>query len=247
VQAQNDTAGRVHLDGFYHSKDASSLMMRLANFPDEVLPLLQLETLAALSALQCHACESVVEFGCYDGRALEVTRLADVSYVGVDLDETAIESLRRRIVSEGLEGRAGAMVADVLEPEEWLPMIPAGRSLVHLPFNFIGGFRDVPRLLRSVCRVPDMLLLITVFNTDDYTTSVRRRYYTACGVGALAHTHEAQSGVLFTGSMEFFSRALTPEALEGHLGECGLQVLWRKTNRIGTCILARPNHLPGDR
>jgi hypothetical protein len=247
VQAHNHTADRVRLDGFYRSKDASSLMMRLANFPDEMLPLLQLEMLAALSALQCYTCESVVEFGCYDGRALEVTRLADVGYVGVDLDESGIETLRKRIASERLEGRASAVVADVLEPEEWLPMIPAGRSLVHLPFNFIGGFRDVPQLLRSVCRVPDMLLLITVFNTDDYTTSLRRRYYTACGVGSLAYTHEAQSGVLFTGSMEFFSRALTPEALGSHLAECGLQVLWRKTNRIGTCILARPTYSPGDR
>jgi hypothetical protein len=240
VQVHDRTADGVQFDGFYRSKDASSLMMRLANFPDEVLPLLQLETLAALNALQCHACDSVVEFGCYDGRALEVTRLADVSYVGVDLDQAAIESLRKRIASEGLEGRASAVVADVLEPEAWLPMIPPGRSLVHLPFNFIGGFRDVPRLLRSVCRVPDMLLLVTVFNTDDYTTSVRRRYYTACGVGSLAHTCEAQTGVLFTGSMEFFSRALTAEALGSRLAECGLQVLWRKTNRIGTCILSRP-------
>lgn len=242
MQADNPTRDRVQLDRFYRSKDASSLMMRLANFPDEVLPLLQLEMLAALSALQCHACASVVEFGCYDGRSLEVTRLADVSYVGVDLDESGIETLRKRILSEGLEGRARAVVADVLEPEAWLPMVPAGLSLVHLPFNFVGGFRDVPHVLRSVCRVPEMLLLITVFNTDDYTTSVRRRYYSACGVRSLAHTHEAQTGVLFTGSMEFFSRALTLEALGRHLAECGLQVLWRKTNRIGTCILARPNH-----
>jgi hypothetical protein len=241
VQADNHTKERVQLDGFYRSKDAASLMMRLANFPDEVLSLLQLETLAALSALQCHACESVVEFGCYDGRSLEVTRLADVRYVGVDLDPTGIDALRKRIACEGLEGRARAVVADVLAPEEWLPMIPAGPSLVHLPFNFIGGFRDVPRLLRSVCRVPDLLLLATVFNTDDYTTSVRRRYYTACGVRSLAHTREAQGGVLFTGSMEFFSQALTPDALGGHFAECGLQLLWRKTNRIGTCLLARPN------
>lgn len=244
MQADNRTEARVHIDGFYHSKDASSLMMRLAHFPDEVLPLLQLDMLAALDALQCYDCESVVEFGCYDGRSLEVTRLAGVSYVGVDLDHTAIDALRKRISCEGLEGRARAVVADVLSPEEWLPAVPAGLSLVHLPFNFVGGFRDVPLLLRSVCRVPEMLLLITVFNTDDYTTSVRRRYYSACGVRSLAHTREGEDGVLFTGSQEFFSRALTPDALGGYFADCGIQLLWRKTNRIGTCVLARPNPTP---
>jgi hypothetical protein len=66
-------------------------------------------------------------------------------------------------------------------------------------------------------------------------------------VRSLAHTYEAQGGVVFTGSMEFFSRALTPDALGGYFADCGLQLLWRKTNRIGTCLLARPNPSPGDR
>lgn len=232
------TADLKHPNGYYGCNDRASLMMRVANFPDEVLTLLQLEALTALTAVARYRCASMVEFGCFDGRSLEVARVADIDYLGVDLNQGGIETLRQRISCEGLEGRATAMVADVLKPGEWVDKVPLGRTLVHLPFNFVGGFHDVPQLLRSLSVVPDVLLLITVFNTDAYTTSVRRRYYTACGVNSLKLAHEPGGGVVFTGNAEFFSHAPAPETLRAQLAACDIEVLAESGNRLGRCYLA---------
>lgn len=46
--------------------------MRAAHFPDEVLFFLQMESLVTLGAAARYSCDALVEFGCYDGRALEV-------------------------------------------------------------------------------------------------------------------------------------------------------------------------------
>jgi hypothetical protein len=240
VRIDNPPADLTHPNGYYGCNDRASLMMRVSNFPDEVLPLLQLETLTALSAVERYGCQSIVEFGCFDGRSLEVARLADVDYVGIDLNQSGIETLRQRISCEELDGRATAIVADALKPGEWVDKIPDGRALVHLPFNFVGGFRNVPELLRSVAVVPDMMLLITIFNTDAYTTSVRRRYYTACGVNSLKLTHGESGGVVFTGSADFFSHSPSPEALRKCLADCGIDVIAERANRVGRCFLAAP-------
>lgn len=225
---------------FYGADGRAALMMRIAHFPDELLPLLQLEALVASHALQCYRCDAIVELGCYDGRSVEISRSAGVRYLGVDLDQVAIASLRARIAAEGMEGRAEAVVANALHLEQWAGRVDAQRSLIQLPFNFLGGFRHPAVLLRKLCRVPGALLLISVFNTSEYSTRVRERYYTACGVDALTVTRGAKDSATFTGGRRFFSRAYTPDMLRLLFEECSIDPLYQLSNRLGTCVVARP-------
>jgi hypothetical protein len=225
---------------YYGIDDRAATLMRIANFPDEMLSLLQLEALLAFSAVQCYRCDAIVELGCYDGRSIELSRSLDVHYVGVDIDPRAVEGLRSRIAAERLEDRAEAVLANALDLERWADRVRAKRSLIHLPFNFLGSFRTPSLVLERLSRVPGALLLISVFNTSDYTTSVRQRYYSACGVAALTVTRSTREGGLFTGDGHFFSRAFTPDALDTLVEECGAETLLRKSNRLGICVVVKP-------
>jgi len=129
--------------------------MRIANFPDDVLSLLQLEALVAFNAFQCYRYDAIVELGCYDGRSIELSRSLELPYLGVDLDPQAIENLRLRIVAEGIEGRAAAVVARRARSGS------VGRTRPHpalahpSPLHFLGSFRAPAMLLQQLCRVPE--------------------------------------------------------------------------------------------
>jgi len=227
-------------DSFYGVDGRSGRLMRIANFPDEILSLLQLETLVAFKAIQCYRRDAIVELGCYDGRSVELTRTLDVRYLGVDLDPEAIAGLRARITAEGMEGRAEALAANALHLEQWTGRIRGQRCLIYLPFNFLGGFRDPRPLLQRLCRIPGALLLISVFNTSEYSTHVRHRYYSACGVDALTVTGGGREEVTFTGGRAFFSRAFTTDMLRGLFDECGIDTLLQANNRLGTVVVTKP-------
>ncbi|RKH37619.1 class I SAM-dependent methyltransferase [Corallococcus sicarius] len=229
-----------HDINFYGAEDGSAAVMSVSNFPDEVFSLLQLEALVAFNAIQRYRRDALVELGCFDGRALEVSRSANIRYLGVDLDPEAISRLQARIAAEGLEGRAHAVSANALDVEQWLQKMPGERLLIHLPFNFLGGFRDPAALLRRLCSVPNALLLISVFNTSEYSTYIRQRYYVACGVEPLTLTHEERGGATFTGRRHFYSQGFTAGMLSVLFEECGMEMLWQMTNRLGACIVAMP-------
>ncbi|WP_164019633.1 methyltransferase domain-containing protein [Pyxidicoccus trucidator] len=234
-------AEAAHDTNFYGAEDGSAMVMRVANFPNEVFSLLQLEALVAFNAIQRYRRDALVELGCFDGRTLEVSRSASVRYLGVDLDPEAISNLQARIVAEGLEGRANAVAANALDLQQWRHQVPGERLLIHLPFNFLGGFRDPAELLRQLGSVPNALLLVSVFNTSEYSTYIRQRYYAACGVEPLTITHGARGGVTFTGRRHFFSQGFTADMLSDLFEECGMELLWQMTNRLGTCVVAMPH------
>ncbi|MGV8604700.1 class I SAM-dependent methyltransferase, partial [Pseudomonas aeruginosa] len=144
-------------------------IMTLANFPDDVLPLLQMESLMTFEAMAYLRCDALVELGCYDGRAPEIARLLKARYLGVDLDQRAIETLRKRLKRGGMSDRAvlnhtrrGASVGS--------------RSLYLLPFNLLGNFREPKRLLDSLAE-RSVAAVVSVFGDSAEATRVRQSYY----------------------------------------------------------------------
>lgn len=220
---------------FYYQSHSSASIMRVANFPDDVLPLLQMESLATREAATIFGCSMIVEFGCYDGRALEVARFSGTSYLGVDTDESAIVLLRKRIIEEQFGDTASAVVGDALDPVTWLESVVGPKPLHLLPFNLLGNFRDPGRLLASLSRVGG-LATFSVFNSSAPVNNLRHDYYTKCGVRQLAYTTVADGGVVFTGADGFYSRSFEDRALRALLDEAGAPVLRTVRNRIGQCV-----------
>ena len=232
-----------HGENYYGFDGRAATMMRTANFPDEVVSFFQLEAVATLHAVQCYGCDTIVELGCYDGRSIELSRSLNLRYVGVDLDTEAIECLRNRIAAEGMEDRAEALVANVLDLEHWAGRIRGHRTLIHLPFNFLGGFRAPSTLLELLCQIPEAILLISVFNTSEYSTYVRHRYYTTCGVKSLRMTSGAGGSVIFSGDRHFFSQAFTTDMLYNMFKTCRIDPLFQKSNQLSTCMVVKPRDL----
>ena len=220
---------------YYTRPNTSSAIMRLAHFPDGVLPLLQMENLVTREAASVFGCSTIVEFGCYDGRALEVARFSGTRYLGIDMDKGAISTLRARIMQEGLEGLASAIVGNALEHWEWGKAVVGPKPLHLLPFNLLGNFRDPWVLMRSLTEIGGIAVL-SVFNDAAHTTEIRRIYYTECGIRSVRQASSDHGGVLFTGDGGFYSQSFNEDGIQALIRTSGATVLRIARNSIGYCV-----------
>lgn len=219
---------------FYRDRGASAVM-RAAHFPDELLSFFQMESLAVLEASKRYGCSTLVEFGCYDGRSLEVARAAGIDYLGVDVNAEAVALLRRRIADEQLEETASGVVGDALRSEDWVGAIHGGRPLLLLPFNLLGNFAD-PALVLTSIREVDGIALLSVFTASDTATALRRDYYRACGISPLEEQAGPYGGVVFDSGDSFRSQSFAPAALAELCASQGSTVLSETTNLVGHCL-----------
>lgn len=180
------TIGTHRESAFYELEFGPRTIMTLANFPDDVLPLLQMESLMTFEAMAYLRCDALVELGCYDGRALEIARLLNARYLGVDLDQRAIETLRTRIKREGMSDRADTVVDDILNHTRRGASV-GSRALYLLPFNLLGNFREPKRLLDSLAE-RSVAAVVSVFGDSAEATRVRQSYYRRCGCRAWSCT-----------------------------------------------------------
>lgn len=224
---------------FYRDGGAPAIM-RAAHFPDELLSYLQMEGLAALDAAARHQCDSLVELGCYDGRALEVAKAAGVPYLGVDVSGGAIGRLNRRIAEEGLQGQARAVLGDVLHSAEWADEISGDRPLHLVPFNLLGNFTEPEKVIAGLSGIGSRgVALISVFNEHAWTTEVRRAYYTSCGIQGIEESPGEYGGTVFHGEGGFRSQSFSEQGMERLLDMANAKVVGRTWNRLGQCVAAR--------
>ncbi|GAA2648246.1 MULTISPECIES: class I SAM-dependent methyltransferase [Streptomyces] len=234
---EGGTSGTLPVGSFYRDGGAPAIM-RAAHFPDELLSYLQMEGLAALESATRHRCDSLVEHGCYDGRALEVARAAGLPYLGIDISPGAIAALAHRVGAEGLNGQARALVGDILHNGSWVTEVVGRRPLQLLPFNLLGNFAEPEKVLASIAAVGGVGV-ISVFNEQPWTHEVRRAYYTACGIERLDETAGEYGGVVFRGDGGFASQSFSEEGLLRLLGTVDATVLNRTGNRLGQCVTVR--------
>ena len=178
VSENGDMTVEKHQESAFYERDAGApSIMSVAHFPDDVLQLLQLESLTTFAAVGQFGCDALVELGCYDGRGLEIARALNARYRGVDLNRAAIETLQARIEREGMQGQADTVVDDLTNYISHGPVLP--NSLYLLPFNLLGNFRDPAPLLRALA-ARSSAAVITVFRNTAEATRVRQAYYLRC-------------------------------------------------------------------
>lgn len=229
------TAARYVDSSFYDRANASSQIMRLVNFPDGILPFLQMENLATREAATTFGCSVIVEFGCYDGRALEVARFSGTNYLGVDTDECAVRRLQQRIAKERLSRLANAVVGDALDPSTWCTSVVWPKPLHLLPFNLLGTFAQPQRLITSVSKVGG-LAIFSVFDSSRLANAVRTEYYTKCGIRGLERKTLEDGNVLFTGADGFYSRSFDERSMHLLMVKTGATILRTVHNSVGQCV-----------
>ncbi|MBP1035092.1 class I SAM-dependent methyltransferase [Serratia fonticola] len=222
---------------FYEQDSGATTIMTLANFPDEVLPLLQMESLITYEAMIYFRCELLVELGCYDGRALEIARLLNTRYLGIDLNPRAIQLLRIRIEREGMTDRADTIIGDVLVHTTRGQTLIDSRTLCLLPFNLLGNFRDPTPLLKQLAML-NVTAVICVFSNSSEATRVRQDYYLRCGVQQLER-HPLEDGMVFTGARGFYSRSYTRESFHALLAQCGLTIVRASESLLAYCATVK--------
>ncbi len=221
---------------FYAKAGESDAIMRAANFPNELLCFLQQEALVVSQALRQFECDSLVELGCYDGRLLQVARMSQVLYFGVDLSSTAVAALRDKIAREGIAGQATAFVGDVTSPRTWFHEVSGLRPLFVFPFNLFGNLSD-PSAVVSELRGDNRFGVISVFNSEDATTMMRDEYYAACGIEGLSWETAPYGGVRFRGDCGFVSQSFGQGQVNKLMADCGFRVLGSRQNRLGQCLV----------
>ncbi|MET9465724.1 hypothetical protein ABZY44_13130 [Streptomyces sp. NPDC006544] len=227
----------------FYREGGARRIMSVANFPDEILSFLQMEGLTVLDVASRHRCDSLVELGCYDGRALEVAKVANMSYVGVDVNSVAIGSLSGRIAYEGLGEWARAVLGSIRVSEDWVPEVRGERPLLLLPFNLIGNLDEPAKFLAELGGV-GRLGVISFFNDDAWTTEVRRAYYTACGIAIHEEGPGTHGGTLFRGDGGFRSQSFSVRGMQSLLEAAGATLVHETSNRLGCCIAVRFSSVP---
>lgn len=237
VDAGLRCAGEITSVDFYRACGASAIM-RAANFPNDLLSFLQLESLIILQVITEQKCDLLIELGCYDGRALEIAKLAGIRYLGVDINAQAIETLEHRIIHEGLNGYAKSILADINDVTEWGASVEGKTPLYVVPFNLLGNLSD-PHSLLQILNQRNSHGVLSVFNSNSWTTEVRRNYYTSCGIKLVGTDDAPFGGVRFRGHDGFVSQSFSQFGFELFLKECGVTTMFRRENRIGHCTAVK--------
>jgi hypothetical protein len=218
--------------GFYERDAGAPTLMTLANFPDDVLPLL-MESLTTFAAMGYFGCDALIELGCYDGRGLEIARALNARYRGVDLNRQAIKTLQARIEREGMHDKADTVVDDIFNYMSRGQGLANARPLYLLPFNLLGNFRDQTQILKALASL-SVGAVISVFRSNAEATRVRQAYYLRCGIRDL-EIRSQEDGIVFTGADGFYSRSFTESYLLSLLTECGLTVVHTRESSLAHC------------
>jgi hypothetical protein len=156
----------------------------------------------------------------------------------VDINDQAVEVLRQRIVSEGLQRTAKAVTGDVTSPGQWNSAVVGDVPLYVLPFNIIGNLPDPTSVFRAMHGCAGYGI-VTVFNSDVWTTELRRDYYSACGIALSGIEQAPYGGVRFRGADGFTSQSFSSDCLDRFFEDSGVQALQSARNRFGHCVTVR--------
>lgn len=220
---------------FFETNVAENLM-DAAYIPQEVAEFLRQER--RIIGLLEDSFDLLVEVGCMDGRYLDWAIRRRKRYIGIDIISRHIQSGRRRVAERGesperyrfVRGDAEE-VAALVEPEQF--EVSRERSLVLFPFNIFGAVTSAGRVLASL-RQSKLPFLISSYQTTEYATSCRLRYYSNCGCRGIRILKD-DKGVCFTTENGLQTTAYHPLYLQKLCGDYGLAitpVAWGDINMV---------------
>lgn len=163
----------------------------------------------------------VLEVGCMSGCLLyDSLRDLPLAYIGIDVVESAVTSLRQKIADEQqVRALRHALTLDIVEVECISEMLVPGRSVAMFPFNSFGNLPDPIAVLDALARA-QLDVWIGTYDTCPNMTAVRREYYEAAAIGRVEEKTD-ESGVVFTSAQGLRSYAYSETWLRQQLVERG--------------------------
>jgi hypothetical protein len=220
----------------FFETDVAENLMDAAYIPLEVAEFLRQER--RIIELLEDSFDLLVEVGCMDGRYLDWAIGRRKRYLGIDIISRHIQAGRRRVAERGesperyrfVRGDAEE-VAALVEPERF--GVSRERCRVLFPFNIFGAVTSAGRVLASL-RQGRLPFLISSYQTTEYATACRLRYYSNCGCRGIRILRD-DKGVCFTTENGLQTTAYHPQYLQRLCGDYGLAVTpvaWGDINMV---------------
>lgn len=226
----------ISVEEFY-SKDGQKLI-DVELYPEKIHQHLNDEKATLVNIIRNGNYDTVVEVGCMDGTMhLDVCKLCDVNYVGLDLVEHSVELLNQKLMESGCHGQYIAKALDVINIDSIAPDINeiSRKVLVFFPFNSFGNL-DHPKEVLSVIRSCDYDAVVLTYLTDDNSANVRMEYYSNCGYSNL-ELSKSNEGDLFSSAQGLRSYAYSYDWFQNVADENSYKVKFSKIGEISGCYL----------
>lgn len=155
--------------------------------------------------------ECIIEVGCHIGHNAHWLSEFCTQYIGVDINNEAIELAKK---SKQIPGKI-EFFCTAVEDLNFL-LLPDGkypkRKVVLFPFNLFGNFINVEELI-AMFDMTGVDIAMSNFNTRAATTIGRYDYYANCFGRSTVRVYDAEQGILFKAGQRFQSIAHNPDYL----------------------------------
>lgn len=180
-----------------------SNLLNPENYPTEVKNYLEEEKMHVTKSIKSSGKRLLMEIGCFDATYLRWCYKNNIKYVGLDIVEKYIAEGKRRANFFGISENGYELIRfdacdliSIAEKSILFNQFNKAEVLILFPFNCLGNIQEVDRVIQCLHSLK-IDFIISNFNTNDFTNSVRLIYYENCGYTLLAMNKE-NNGVRFT-------------------------------------------------
>lgn len=181
----------------FYGTDEGNKLINEDNYPKSIIDYLYKEREFLIEVLK--EFEVLVEVGCMEGRNMDLSQELNKYYVGIDIVDSYIQSLDKKIKSKEIYDFCEAYCLDankLKEIKNLSEFIKKYKSLFYFPFNSFGNMDNPQNVISNMVHLDNSRSLIFSYDTDDYSTNERKKYYENCSFDNL-RIEKSQEGVRF--------------------------------------------------
>lgn len=209
----------------FYDVDGGEKLINPNNYPDEITLFLKNERKIILDTIQSSHCyDTLFEIGCMQARNIEISVLANVNYVGIDIVPRYIEEANI-VISKSLINTTKSMTKKAIVKllsvyeltKETTPISINSIPLTIFPFNSFGNMSNPHIIINNLVNLEYDFIIFT-YKTDAISTHIRNNYYKNCNYTDLKQITEP-IGIRFTAVEGLNTIAYYPDFIEKCLFE----------------------------
>lgn len=192
----------------YYQNDDKHSIMSIENFNDSVYRYLLDEQVFTSMILAKNRYKEIIELGCGFVRSVGLATSHKMDYTGIDIQES-LEEKNKYFLNENNLSNAKYITGCLSNIDKYVRY--GEKSICFIPFNLLGNIGYVENFIDK-CSSLKLNLVVSCFSNDDYTDSIRFKYYNSCNISNLRLV-KSDKGNTFTNGDNFESIAYCPEYL----------------------------------
>jgi hypothetical protein len=231
---------KIDLKNFYTSSIGNNIMEKKC-FPEEINQYLESEKRSLESFIDKY--NLFVEIGCVKGRHLKWALNKGKYYVGIDIVDRHILDATKQASSLNLDSNQYKFICGraenfhtILNNLSNTNYTPTRNSLTYFPFNILGNIENFNRLIMNL-KDSNVNFYMSSFKTDEFSTKVRKKYYTQCGCSNLIEIQD-DTGIRFKSQEGLDTIAYFPDWLNKRFLDIGIKIKVYELSKIGVAYVS---------